>query len=266
MFNSIVLQILTIYNMRQKIVAGNWKMNKTLIEAQALVSEVVNMARDEYRGTGLMVLCPPSPFLSAVADLAKSQSNVAVGAQNCHEKDSGAYTGEISTSMIKSTGATYVIIGHSERREYFNESDELLAEKVSKVLTDGLIPIFCCGESLDIREAGNHLSFVKGQLSKGLFHLSAEDFKKVVVAYEPIWAIGTGVTASSDQAQEMHHELREHLATKFGESSNNTPILYGGSVKPDNAEDLFSRPDVDGGLVGGASLKSRDFADILKAI
>lgn len=241
-------------------------MNKSLTEAQTLASEVINMVKDEYRGNGVMVLCPPSPFLGVVVNLAKGQPNVGVGAQNCHEKDSGAYTGEISTSMIKSTGATYVIIGHSERREFFNENDALLAQKVSKVLDEGLTPIFCCGEPLGIRESGNHIKFVKDQLSNGLFHLSDEDFKKVVVAYEPIWAIGTGKTASSDQAQEMHHELRLHLATKFGDISNDTSVLYGGSVKPDNAADLFSRPDVDGGLVGGASLKSRDFADIVKAI
>jgi len=252
--------------MRQKIVAGNWKMNKSLTEAQTLASEVINMVKDEYRGHGVMVLCPPSPFLGVVVNLVNGQSNVGVGAQNCHEKVSGAYTGEISTSMIKSTGATYVIIGHSERREYFNEGDALLALKVSKVLEEGLTPIFCCGETLDIRESGNHINFVKDQLSNGLFHLSDEDFKKIVIAYEPIWAIGTGKTASSDQAQEMHHELRLHLVTKFDDIAHDTSILYGGSVKADNAEDLFSRPDVDGGLVGGASLKSRDFVDIVKAI
>ena len=168
------------------------------------------------------------------------------------------FTGEISTTMVKGMGAEYVIIGHSERREYFNEGDELLAKKVSKVFNADLTPIFCCGESLDIRESGNHIQFVKQQLTNGLFHLSDDEVKKLVIAYEPIWAIGTGKTASSDQAQEMHKELRAHMASKYGnEVADTIPILYGGSVKPANAVEIFGQADVDGGLVGGASLNAR---------
>ncbi len=252
--------------MRKKVVAGNWKMNSTIDEAKKLTSEVVGILSKEKQNDAVVVLCPPYPYLGMTRrDIGDSQ--ISVGAQNCHEADSGAYTGEVSTTMVKGMGAEYVIIGHSERREYFNESDELLAKKVSKVLAADLIPIFCCGESLEIRESGNHLDFVKQQLTQGIFHLNATEMEKLIIAYEPIWAIGTGKTASSDQAQEMHKELRDHLATKFGdEIAEQTPILYGGSVKPANAVEIFGQPDVDGGLVGGASLNSRDFADIVKAI
>ncbi|MEQ9423961.1 MAG: triose-phosphate isomerase [Cyclobacteriaceae bacterium] len=252
--------------MRQQIVAGNWKMNNSLLESQTLASEVVNMVADEYSGEAKVVLCPTFTFLSHVLSLTKNSDKVDVGAQNCHENDSGAFTGEVSANMLKSLGVNYVIIGHSERREYFGESDGLLGEKVSKVFENGLIPIFCCGESLEVRESGKHIEHVKDQLSNSLFHLSEKNFQKLVIAYEPIWAIGTGKTASSDQAQEMHKELRQHLMSKFGELAYEVPILYGGSVKPANAKEIFGQPDVDGGLVGGASLKSRDFVDIVKAI
>ena len=251
--------------MRQKIVAGNWKMNKTLEEGQALASEVLNIAKDEAPGDVKLVLCTPFIHLASVAGQAKG-SAVGVGAQDCSEHASGAYTGDTSVDMIASTGATYVIIGHSERREYHNEGDELLATKTDVVLNKGLTPIFCCGEALEIRENGTHLEFVKAQLSKSLFHLSAEDLKKVVIAYEPIWAIGTGKVASPEQAQEMQGELRAHLAGKYGqEVADEISILYGGSCKPSNAKELFSLPDVDGGLIGGASLKARDFIDIAKS-
>ncbi len=252
--------------MRKKIVAGNWKMNNTLDEAKTLISEVANMLADEKQNDTIAVLCPPFPYLGLTKRLL-GDHDVAVGAQNCHEEDSGAYTGEVSAVMLKPMGVDYVILGHSERREYFEESDELLAKKVSKAFEHGLAPIFCCGESLDIREAGTHVDHVKNQLTNSLFHLSAEEMSSLVIAYEPIWAIGTGRTASAEQAQDMHKALRDHIATKYGqEVADSVPIQYGGSVKPGNAVEIFGQPDVDGGLIGGASLKSRDFVDIVKAI
>lgn len=251
--------------MRKKIVAGNWKMNKTLEEGQALASEVVNMAGSEVSSDVKLILCTPYVYLTAVKKLTEG-SSVGVGAQNCHTKESGAYTGEISAPMLADIGVQYVILGHSERREYFNETNEQLAEKVNIALKNNIIPVFCCGETLPQREKGIHVEFVKQQLTESLFHLSEEDFRKIIIAYEPIWAIGTGVTASSAQAQEMHAEIRKHLASKYGQSvADDTSILYGGSCKPDNAEELFACPDVDGGLIGGASLKSRDFIDIAKS-
>jgi triosephosphate isomerase len=189
-----------------------------------------------------------------------------VAAQNCHQKESGAYTGEISASMLSALGIDHVIIGHSERREYFHETNAILAQKVDVALKHGLGPIFCCGEPLDIRQAGNHVAHVKTQLQEGLFHLDKADLLKIIVAYEPIWAIGTGVTASREQAQEMHQEIRTMLADQYGQDiADQIPILYGGSVNAGNASDLFSQPDVDGGLVGGASLKEADFAAIIQA-
>jgi len=252
--------------MRKNIVAGNWKMNKTLEEGKSLASEIINMVTGEVQDDTLAILNPPFIHLNSINHLVKDSPNVFLGAQNCNDNASGAYTGEISVDMLKSVGVNYVILGHSERREYFNESNELLANKINIVLEKGLKPIFCCGESLEIREAGTFVDFVCSQISDSLFHLSPEDFRKIVIAYEPIWAIGTGVTASSDQAQEMHAELRNHLNTKYGaEISDDTSLLYGGSCKPDNAKELFANPDVDGGLIGGASLKSRDFVDIIKS-
>ncbi|MFN3800814.1 triose-phosphate isomerase [Belliella pelovolcani] len=252
--------------MRKKIVAGNWKMNLNYEEGQKLTSEIVNMYKDENIKDVTVVLNPPFVHLFPVKKLIGNTPNLFLGSQNCSEKAAGAYTGETSASMLKSFGAEYVILGHSERREYFKESNELLTAKVRQALDNGLTPIFCCGEPLEIREAGTHEAYVKNQLTESLFGLSAEDFAKIVIAYEPIWAIGTGKTASSDQAQEMHKALREHLASKFGqEAADNTSILYGGSCNPGNAKDIFSKVDVDGGLIGGASLKSRDFMDIIKS-
>jgi triosephosphate isomerase len=252
--------------MRKNIVAGNWKMNKTLEEGNSLASEIVNMVANEVQDDTIVVLNPPYIHLNSVQHLIKDAKQVFLGAQNCNENSSGAFTGEVSVDMLKSVGVEYVILGHSERREYFNESNELLAKKVNIVLENGLIPIFCCGESLAIREAGTHVDFVCGQLTDSLFHLSPEDFGKIVIAYEPIWAIGTGVTASSAQAQEMHADIRKHLASKYGNAIvDETSILYGGSCKPDNAKELFANPDVDGGLIGGAALKSRDFLEIIKS-
>ena len=250
--------------MRDKIVAGNWKMNNNLEDAQKLTSEIVNMVKDEVMDNVKAIIAPPHPFLPTVKSLINGAEKVHLSAQNCHHEANGAFTGEVATSMLKSIGCGYIIIGHSERREYFNETNAQLAQKVNLTLGQGLIPIFCCGESLEIRESGKHEDYVNNQLSESLYHLSEDQFSKIVIAYEPIWAIGTGVTASSEQAQEMHKAIRTHLASKYSNASN-TSILYGGSCKPGNAKELFSCDDVDGGLIGGASLNSRDFVDIIKS-
>ncbi len=252
--------------MRKKIVAGNWKMNKTFEEGLALTSEIVNMAKDEIKNDVTIILNPPFPLLNGVYRLIKDTKQIFLGAQNCSQHASGAYTGEVSVSMIKSVGAEYVIVGHSERRQYYNETNELLTRKVNIALENNLKPIFCCGESLEIREKGTFKDFVCGQLTESLFHLTADLLNKIIIAYEPIWAIGTGVNASPEQAQEMHSCIRKHLAGKYGEDfADELTILYGGSCNPKNAKDLFSNPDVDGGLIGGASLKSRDFIDIINS-
>ena len=252
--------------MRKKIVAGNWKMNNTLEEGQKLTSEIVNMVNDEVTDDTTVVLAPPFVHLTTVKSGISGASKVHLSAQNCSEHASGAYTGEVSAPMLKSVGVAYVILGHSERREYFAETNTQLASKVDIALENGLIPIFCCGESLEIREDGNFIDFVCKQIEESLFHLSDEDFGKIVIAYEPIWAIGTGRTASAEQAQEMHAALRSFIGQKYGDTiADNTSILYGGSAKPDNAPELFACPDVDGGLIGGASLKSRDFVDVVKS-
>ena len=252
--------------MRKKIVAGNWKMNKDHQEAIALSQEIVELVGAELQEDVTVILSPPFVHLKAISDIVTNHSKVFSSAQNCHEKASGAFTGEVAVSMIKSVGASYVIIGHSERRLYFNESSEQLGQKVDLILEAGLTPIFCCGEQLEIREKDQHFEFVCNQITEGVFHLSAQQFSQLVVAYEPIWAIGTGVTASPEQAQEMHKKIREHLANQYGaDIADSTPILYGGSCNPGNASDLFSCPDVDGGLIGGASLKARDFMDILNS-
>jgi triosephosphate isomerase len=252
--------------MRKKIVAGNWKMNKTLEEAKTLTSEVMGMVADEVKGNTITVLCAPFPYLVTLKNQLGS-SNVKIGAQNCSEHDAGAYTGEVSALMLKSMVIPYVILGHSERRQYFGEDGKLLAKKVDKALASQLTPICCCGEPLEIREAGTHEKLVKQQVEEALFHLSAEALKNVVIAYEPVWAIGTGKTATAQQAQEMHAVIRKQLASKYGEAvTAEISILYGGSVNAKNAQELFSCPDVDGGLVGGASLKSREFVDIIKSM
>lgn len=249
--------------MRKKIVAGNWKMNMDYAEGISLFSEIVNMVRDEQKGDQVAVICAPYIHLNSLAKL--GGSTVKIGAQNCHQSESGAYTGEISAKMVKSVGAEYVIVGHSERRQYYAESDALLLEKTNIVLKNNLIPIFCIGETLDERNNGSYFDVIKSQLTNGLFSLSAGEFSKVVVAYEPVWAIGTGLTASSDQAQEVHAFIRQQIAAQYGEEvAQNTSILYGGSCNPKNAAELFSQQDIDGGLIGGASLKSRDFTDLVK--
>lgn len=252
--------------MRKKIVAGNWKMNMDNTSGLSLFSEVLNMVNDEVRGDQEVIVCPPSLFIYSLAQLAKQGKRVSIGAQNCHQADSGAFTGEISASQIKSVGATYVILGHSERRQYFNESDEVLAEKTAAVLKNGLKPIFCIGETLTERNENIHLDVIRTQLEKGVFHLSPENFAQVILAYEPVWAIGTGVTATPEQAQDIHAFIRQEIASKYGNAAaEETTILYGGSCNAKNAPDLFSQKDIDGGLIGGASLKSRDFTDIVKA-
>ncbi len=251
--------------MPQKIVAGNWKMNNTIDEGLKLTSEIANMVADEVSSDVKVILAPPFVHLTQVKNLIKGNEKLFLSAQNCSEHASGAYTGEVSAAMLKSLGANYVIIGHSERREYFNENNEQLSQKVDAALGNGLTPIFCCGEPLEIREAGTYIDYVQQQLRESLFHLSEEAFEKIVIAYEPIWAIGTGKTASSAQAQEMHAAIRSFLEAKYGEKAKDTSILYGGSCKPSNAKELFACNDVDGGLIGGASLKSRDFTDIVKS-
>lgn len=252
--------------MRKKIVAGNWKMNKTADEATALVSEVIDKVNAEVTGDVTVVLCPPAVYLTSARQAIPSGGSISLGAQNCHEKASGAYTGEISAPMLQSIGVEYVILGHSERREYFGETNAQLASKVNIALENGLTPIFCCGESRDLRENGDYVGFVKNQLTESLFHLSADSFAKVVIAYEPIWAIGTGLTASAAQAQDMHFELRQHIASQYGDSvAQDISILYGGSANAQNAAELFAQVDVDGGLIGGASLKAPDFLTVVKA-
>ena len=250
--------------MRKKIVAGNWKMNMDYSEGLSLFSEIVNMVRDEKKGDQQAIICAPYIHLNSLAKL--GGTTVHIGAQNCHQNESGAFTGEISAKMVKSVGCSYVIIGHSERRQYFAENDLLLAEKTKAALAHDLVPIFCIGETLDERNNGDYFEVIKSQLTNGIFDLPAADFAKVVIAYEPVWAIGTGLTASSDQAQEVHAFIRAEIAAKFGaEVADGISILYGGSCNPKNAAELFAQPDIDGGLIGGASLKSRDFTDIVKA-
>ncbi len=254
--------------MRQNLVAGNWKMNLDYQAGLALVSEITNMVADEATGPQAprVVICPPLPFLAGVGKLLPAGSRFHLGAQNCHQKESGAFTGETSALMLKSVGCEYVILGHSERRQYFGEDNELLSQKVKAALAAGLQPIFCVGESLDTREADETFSFIGRQLEEGLFHLSNEEFDQVIIAYEPIWAIGTGKTATSQQAQEVHAFIRERIARAYDAAAAlNTSILYGGSANAQNARELFAQPDVDGGLIGGAALKSRDFTEIIKS-
>ena len=251
--------------MRKNIVAGNWKMNLDYEKGVSLFSEIVNMVKDEVVGEQEVIVCSPAIHLHSIAKLAEPVSNVAVGAQNIHQAESGAYTGEISAAQVKSAGADYVILGHSERRAYFDETDALLAQKVDAALANGLRPIFCIGETKDEREGGKVFDVIKTQLEKGIFHLPSEDFEKVVLAYEPVWAIGTGLTASPEQAQEVHAFIRETVANHYAQkTADETTILYGGSCNPGNANELFSQKDIDGGLIGGASLKSRDFLEIVK--
>jgi triosephosphate isomerase len=252
--------------MRKKIVAGNWKMNMDLGEGVALATGInKHFLADPMQGKEA-VLCTPFIHLGIVSSLL-SAPGLSAGAQNCNEHKSGAYTGEVSASMIRSTGASSVIIGHSERRTYYGENDTLLAAKTAEALRNGLRVIFCCGEVLAERESKIHFEVVKRQLENGLFVLPEDEFRKCVIAYEPVWAIGTGVTASPAQAQEMHQHLRGLVAEKYGKAlAEDTTILYGGSCKASNAAELFANPDVDGGLIGGASLTTEEFCNIVKAL
>jgi len=248
--------------MRKKIVAGNWKMNKNFSEAEDLLSDLA----EELDGKKLkceVVVCPPSIYLEMASDFA-DESVFTVGAQNVSEHENGAYTGEISAEMLAAVDIEYCIIGHSERRKYFNESNAALAEKANKLLDNDITPIFCCGEVIAEREKNIHFDVVKQQVEEGLFHLNKDEFSNIVIAYEPVWAIGTGLTATPAQAQEMHAFIRKLIDVKYGEKiANETTILYGGSCNAANAAELFSQTDVDGGLIGGASLKSNDFVKII---
>ena len=251
--------------MARKIVAGNWKMNKTVNEGVQLVEELKNELSKVDTNDVTVVVSPPYVNLSEAVKSAEG-SSVNISAQNVHQEESGAYTGEISAQMLKSVGVGYVIIGHSERREYFGENAADVAKKVDAVIAQGLTPIYCCGEVKEERESGNQNHIVGGQIDSELYHLSPEDFGKVVIAYEPVWAIGTGLTASPDQAQDMHAFIRDFVSKKFGqEIADETSILYGGSCKPSNAAEIFGKKDVDGGLIGGASLKAEDFVGIITA-
>ncbi|MFC3198016.1 triose-phosphate isomerase [Parapedobacter deserti] len=251
--------------MRKKIVAGNWKMNLDYQQGLSLFSEIVNMVKDEVIGSQQVVICSPFIHLHSIAQLAKGTTQVAIGAQNIYFEDAGAYTGEVSAVQVKSTGADYVILGHSERRAYFGEDDQMLRKKADAALKHGLSPIFCIGETQEERESNNYFEVIRTQLEQGIFHLSGDVFDRVVLAYEPVWAIGTGLTASPEQAQEVHAFIRSELVSRYGQDiAGRTTLLYGGSCNPKNAPQLFAQPDIDGGLIGGASLKSRDFTDIVK--
>lgn len=252
--------------MRKQIAAANWKMNLTLTEGEALL-DAISAKPHTLAAHQEAIFAVPFPYISMAQAKVGAKTNVFVAAQNCSDKASGAYTGEVSVHMLQSLCVKYVVIGHSERREYFNESNELLAQKVNICLDNKTTPIFCCGEPLAIREAGTQNEYVAKQLTDSLFHLTPDQLGHVVIAYEPIWAIGTGKTASSEQAQEMHAFIRSHIASKYGQSiADVISILYGGSVKSANAVEIFSQPDVDGGLVGGASLIADEFVAIINAL
>lgn len=252
--------------MRKQIAAANWKMNCTYQQAEILLDDILgaNITLSAHQQT---IFAVPFPYLIMAKSEVEDEAGYSVSAQNCYNKKSGAFTGEVSVEMLQSIGIQYCVLGHSERREYFSESNAMLAEKLNLCLEFNITPIFCCGEPLNIREAGTQNSFVETQLEESLFHLSDSQIQKIVIAYEPIWAIGTGKTATSAQAQEMHAHLRSVLAKKFGNAvANNISILYGGSVKANNAKEIFSQPDVDGGLVGGASLNAEEFATIIRSL
>jgi len=252
--------------MRSKIVAGNWKMNKTLSESKDLVKGIKKSIKGLTLKNTRVIIAPTYVNLQKVSKSTK-KSAVEVAAQNMHQADSGAFTGEISAEMLKSIDVNIVILGHSERREYFGETDALLAKKVDQALKNKLEIIFCFGEVLEDRKNGNHFKVVESQIKNGLFHLNSDAWKDIVLAYEPVWAIGTGETASPEQAQEMHAFIRGLVADKYTSNiAENVSILYGGSVKPANAKEIFSKEDVDGGLIGGAALKAEDFSALIEAI
>ncbi len=250
--------------MRKNIVAGNWKMNTTLQEGVELAKEVNEALKSRTPNCDVVIGVPFTHLASVNAVI--DSSKLGLGAENCADKVSGAYTGEVSAAMVASTGAKYVILGHSERRQYYHETAETLKEKVNLALANGLTPIFCIGEVLEQRENGSYFDVVKVQVEDSLFDLSAEDFGKLILAYEPVWAIGTGKTATAEQAEEIHAFIRKTIAAKYGEAvAEETSILYGGSCKPSNAKELFAKPNVDGGLIGGAALKADSFMGIVDA-
>ncbi len=252
--------------MRKQIAAANWKMNLNQNEAETLLNELLSLPLS-LQAHQEAIFAVPAIYIPLATHKLTGKTNMYVAAQNCHQKDNGAYTGEIAAPMFASVGVKHIVLGHSERREYFAESDALLVEKVNAVLAINSTPIFCCGEPLAIREAGTQNAFVETQIKNSLFHLAEDQITKVVIAYEPIWAIGTGKTASSEQAQEIHAYIRSVFATKYGQPvADQISILYGGSVKAANAKEIFSQPDVDGGLVGGASLVATEFAAIINAL
>jgi triosephosphate isomerase len=252
--------------MRKQIAAANWKMNLTYQQGAALLQTMVS-AEISLKENHIAVFAVPFPYLEMAIDTVQHKKNYFIAAQNCSDKKSGAYTGEVSAEMLKSLELDYCIVGHSERREYFGESNHVLAEKVNLCLANGITPIFCCGEALQTREQNKQNGFVENQLKESLFHLSKEELLKIVIAYEPIWAIGTGKTASTEQAQEMHAYIRSVLKNQYGDSiAEQISILYGGSVKAGNAREIFASKDVDGGLVGGASLLASEFLEIIKAL
>ena len=251
--------------MRRKIVAGNWKMNNSLNRGIELATEINKKVRKQDENDVLAILAPPYIHLSDLSRIVDKDA-ISIAAQNCASEPKGAFTGEISAKMIKSTGAEYIIIGHSERRQYFHEDGAILKKKLVLTLENSLTPIFCIGEQLSDRESGNHFNIVKSQLEEALFDLPTNWMGKIILAYEPVWAIGTGVTASAEQAQEMHKFIRNTIAEKFGqEVADNISILYGGSCKPTNAKELFANADVDGGLIGGAALNADDFFAIINS-
>ncbi len=250
--------------MRKKIVAGNWKMNLNRQQAVQLVQKIITQ---KVNNNSSIIFAPSFVHLYKIAKLCRGFKGFSVAAQDCHFAESGPYTGSVSADMIKSCGAEYVILGHSERREYNKESNQIVKEKVNIALANQISVIFCCGETLSQRQSKIHFNWIKQQLEESIFHLSASKFSNIIVAYEPIWAIGTGVTASKDEAQEMHVFIRDLITEKYGvDLAEQIPILYGGSCKPSNAKDLFNQSDIDGGLIGGASLDSNDFLQILDAL
>ncbi|MFC4261440.1 triose-phosphate isomerase [Ferruginibacter yonginensis] len=252
--------------MRKQIAAANWKMNLTLVEGEQLINDIVE-ANIELQPNQQAIFAVPFPYLLSIKKIADKVANFKIAAQNCNNHKSGAYTGEVSAPMLQHLGIEYVIIGHSERREYYHESNEMLAQKVNIALENKVAPIFCCGESLSIREANTQNDHIEQQLKESLFHLTAAQMNGFIIAYEPIWAIGTGRTATSEQAQDMHQHIRTVIANQYGTSvAASVSILYGGSVKANNAVDIFSKPDVDGGLVGGASLIPAEFIAIIKSL
>ncbi|WP_275316422.1 triose-phosphate isomerase [Tenacibaculum bernardetii] len=252
--------------MRKKIVAGNWKMNNNLDETKTLIKQIKKGIKKQIGDDTRVIIAPSFVNLNTAIKRTK-KSEIEVAAQNMHQSKNGAFTGEVSADMLTSLGLNLVILGHSERREYFGETNELLAKKVTTALENNLETIFCFGEVLEDRKSENHFKVVDNQLKEGLFHLKTADFSKIILAYEPVWAIGTGETASPEQAQEMHAFIRTTIANEYGgEVAEKISILYGGSVKPANAKEIFSKPDVDGGLIGGAALKADDFVAIIKSI